>query len=128
MGFGDFAEGAILGGADGGVLFGFEEELFPAQLVKVFEAVFFELMGSNGFADGTAGFGLVAAIAEFAGAREGFDVGESGFEAYGGVPELEFAHAGCVDEDAAARNDEELARGGSVAAAIVGSADGGGGL
>lgn len=52
------------------------------------------------------------------------DVGEGALEAFCGVPELKFAHAGRVDEDAAAGYEEELARSGGVASAIVGVADG----
>ena len=44
----------------------------------------------------------MSAVAEFAVRGELVDVGEGALEALGRVPELEFTHAGSVDEDSAA--------------------------
>jgi len=109
-------------------LFGGEELFFPFELVIVGEALGVEVADFGGGADGAAGLGLVAAVAEFALRGELVDVGEGAFQALRGVPELKFAHAGRVDEDAAAGDEEKLARGGGVAATVVGLANGAGEL
>jgi len=125
LGFGYFAEGVVACGSQGRVLFGFEKKLFPSQFVIALQAIFIESVCGDGFADGAAGFGCVAAVSELAVASESLNVGEDSAETMGGVPELEFAHAGSVDDNTTSGDENELARGGGVAAAIIVGAHGG---
>lgn len=72
-----------------------------AEFLEAGESVGGDFAGGDGGLDGAAWFGVVFAVAEGAVVGEFLDVVEGVGEAVGGFPEVEFAHAGGVDDDAA---------------------------
>jgi len=114
--------------------FVFAHEAFVELSVEVIEfalelAVVIEALGvDGGFGDGAAGLAGVGAITKTAALGDVLDVLEADVGVVGHGPELDFAKAGHVDEEPAARHDKHGAGGGSVAAAIIVFADFGGGL
>ena len=73
--------------------------------------------------DRAAGLAVVAAVGEAALAGERLDVGEHARQPARLLPDARELEPRRVDHDAAARQRHELARGGGVAAAVVGLAD-----
>ena len=69
-----------------------------------------------------AGLAGVTAVAEAAALADRLDVGERAGDRFARVPQLQLAHAGRVDQDAAAGQQHELTAGRGVAAAAVGLA------
>src|SRR5439155_17628558 len=67
----------------------------------------------------TAGFALVATVAETALTRERVDVGKCLVESRTTLPQPELAHAGRVDDQPRAGDRDELANRGRVSTAIV---------
>ncbi len=65
----------------------------------------------------------MAAIAETAVRREGGDVGKGVVERLAGVPQLQLAQAGSVDDESARLPDDELAMHARVTAARIPVAD-----
>src|SRR4051794_33734586 len=65
----------------------------------------------------------VPAVAETAAFSQCVDFGEGARERVGGVPQLQFAHAGRVDQDAPVGQDQELTGGAGVTAAAIAGAD-----
>lgn len=123
-GFGvEFAPfGAVIAGGGAG-WFSFGGGLFGAEFEVVRPALGGQSAGGKRGLDGAAGFGDVGAVGEAAAEGEGGDVVEGVVDGLGGVPELEFAHAGGVDEEGAGGGEDEFAAGGGVAAFAIFFAD-----
>ena len=102
----------------------FEEIELLLEFAVTAQAVGIELC----FANGTAGFLVVAAVAKAALPGQVDDIGEGGIDALGIGPELQFAQAGQVHEEPVARHADELPMGGGVAASVVALAHIGGAL
>ncbi len=74
---------------------------FALEFVVTVESGGIELVVVKCVVDGAAGFVFVLAVVEAAVLGEGVDVIEDAVDGFGAAGELEFAHAGGVDEDAA---------------------------
>src|SRR5579862_4702026 len=92
--------------------------LLRLQLAVTLETLGAEGAGVHGRDDRAAGLGHVAAVAEAAASAKRFDVGKRSRDRLPGVPQLQFAHARRVDQDAAAREEHELAAGARMTAAV----------
>src|SRR5581483_6280177 len=67
----------------------------------------------------TAGLADVAAIVEAALREQGFEIGEGGGDASTCLPKPELAHARCVEDQRAVRQEDQLAMRRGVAAGVV---------
>src|SRR5689334_14745774 len=94
--------------------------LLEPQLVIALETSAVEAAVLHRFDDGTSGFARVAAVPKPARLRERFDVREGAGQRLACVPQLQFAHPWRVDQDAAARKEDQLApRAGMAPAAVA---------
>src|SRR5262245_17799630 len=89
------------------------------ELAPALQALGRKLAARDGLFDSAAGLAAVAAVAEAAARGQLLDVGEGGAETLLSLPELELAHAGGVQDQPAAGQQEELPVGRGVASAVV---------
>ena len=96
---------------------------FPLQLEVAAVTLFVERTIVDGTPDGATRFVAVTTVIEPALFRKDFDVVEGAFQAFFIAPELQLPHAGCVDDHAAFRQDNQLTTGGCVPSSAVVFAD-----
>src|SRR5262245_46050302 len=91
--------------------------LLAAQLEIAFEAVTADPAIRDRGLHGTAGFRLMFAVTETAIGRERFDFIEDLRDRVAGIPQLQFAHTGRVDQHSTTRQNEQPPRGRRMPAA-----------
>jgi hypothetical protein len=74
--------------AQSSIVFGFEELLFPCQLVKISEALARERLRRDGCAYRATGLALMLAVTELATRCKFLDVAERAADSIGRIPQL----------------------------------------
>jgi hypothetical protein len=106
-----------------GILLGLDEPLFPAEFVEGRQPLSLQRAAPLRSTNRAARLALVAAIPESAILRESLDIRERVREACACIPQLQFAYARSVDQQAACGEQNHLPRGGGVPSFAVRGAD-----
>jgi hypothetical protein len=99
-------------------------EVFIPQSTETLEAHCREPAFIDRFADGASGFLVMRAVSETTGGSEGIDVVEGFIKRVGAFPQLQLAHARCIDEQCPSWHGDQFSLGRGVSSARIANSDG----